>query len=48
MKRLHQAKTPDVSPFGSYVRRIDALYNKPHKLLADKDAIYVLTEDDAA
>lgn len=48
MKRLHQAKAPDVSPFGSYVRRIDALYNKPHKLLADKDAIYVLTEDGAA
>lgn len=49
IEKLHQAKTPDVSPFKQSVKEINALYNQPAKIAVDSENIYILPtepEDD--
>lgn len=46
MAHLTRAKEPGVNVFRESVENINALHNKPHKLLADKDAIYILLDDE--
>ena len=42
IEKLHQAKTPDVSPFKQSVREINALYNQPAQIAVDSENIYIL------
>ena len=40
-KRLIEAKTRDVKPFCSSLTSINRLYNTPHQIIADKEALYI-------
>ena len=40
-KRLNEAKTLDVRPFCSSLASINSLYNTPHQIIADKEALYI-------
>ena len=40
-KRLIEAKTLDVKPFCSSLTSINRLYNTPHQIIADKEALYI-------
>lgn len=40
-KRLIEAKTLDVKPFCSSLTSINSLYNTPHQIIADKEALYI-------
>lgn len=42
LKELRKTHDPDIRVFSESVDNVNALYNKPHKLLADKDALYLL------
>lgn len=40
-KRLVEARTLDVRPFCSSLTSINRLYNTPHQIIADKEALYI-------
>lgn len=42
IEKLHQAKTPDVTPFNQSVKEIDALYNHPTQIAVDAENVYIL------
>lgn len=42
LEKLHQAKTPDVTPFKQSVKEIDTLYNRPAQIAVDAENVYIL------
>lgn len=42
LKRLHEAKMPDVSPFKSNLPKLNSIYNEPTQLLTDGESLYLL------
>ena len=42
IEKLHQAKTPDVTPFKQSVKEIDTLYNRPAQIAVDAENVYIL------
>lgn len=46
MKKLVQASSSDVRPFIDNIENISRLYNKPTMLMADDNAVYVLTVEE--
>ncbi len=44
MRKLLQAKTPDVLPFKQSLESVNALHNQPHQLAADREYVYLLPQ----
>lgn len=48
MEKLHQAKNPNTVPFKESIESVSLLYNKPMRILADCNNIYLIPNDSAA
>lgn len=42
IEKLHQAKSPNILPFKESLDSINSLHNKPMRLLADNDSVYLV------